>query len=59
MNSHWITSSLEDNGMFSVQEGPAAILRGGGCWWDSLEKYKNRLLRTDYRSINDGNFDGS
>ena len=30
MNSHWITSSLEHNGMSSVQEGPATILRGGG-----------------------------
>ena len=30
MNSHWITSSLEHNGMSNVQEGPATILRGGG-----------------------------
>ena len=30
MNSRWITSSLEHNGMFSVQEGPATILGGGG-----------------------------
>ena len=37
MNSRWITSSLEHNGMFSVQEGPATILGGGGCLLISVQ----------------------